>query len=316
VAPQTFNGWFVVAAPWTPYACKVPGKGVTGTCTVMDVVHHVTHTQSALRILEDGKISRGLIYDECSLNASRTTVVWLSPNQWYWGSRYGSVEFTYPFKDLVKGQKIYWVEVQTNYKPPACRFLIADHDVTHLPVQLYDASREDGPLRYAEGLWYWNHTYTGEFLFHDVLRLGDCQKVDFIKHHADFCAIGGCHEQGKEGDGAAGRVIAYILSRKARAIDKPLIVTDPKKALSFGVERGLSQICLALGAISKKLNGPLKLDTSVDATLRAAMLQYAIGERKAAKETVALIGSDDLFHQRLAAMVEAHFGLKSDVLAA
>jgi hypothetical protein len=78
----------------------------------MDVVHHVTHTSAALRILEDRKISRGPIYDECSLNDSRTTVVWLSPNQRVYGSRYGNVEFTFDFNALVNGQKIYWLEVQ------------------------------------------------------------------------------------------------------------------------------------------------------------------------------------------------------------
>jgi len=281
----------------------------------MDVVHHVTHTASALRILEDGRISRGLIYDECSLNASRTTVVWLSPNQWYWGSRYGNVEFTFAFKDLVKGQKIYWVEAQKGYNPHACRFLITDQDVKHLPVLLYDASREAGPLRYAEGLWYWNYTYTGEFLFHDVLWLGDCQKMDFIKHHANYCAIGGCNDKGKEGDNAAGRVIAYVLSRQTAAIDKPLIVTDPKKALSAGVERGVARICLALGAVGKKLNGPLTSIADVDATLRAALLQYALDEPKAALETAGLISSSDLFYERLAHMINQHFGLKSAWLA-
>jgi hypothetical protein len=57
-----------------------------------------------------------------------------------------------------------WVEVQKNYNPKACRFLITDEDVSHLPVKLYNASRDEGPLRYAEGLWYWNWTYIGEFM--------------------------------------------------------------------------------------------------------------------------------------------------------
>ena len=282
----------------------------------MTIAHHVTHTPAALRILEDNKITRGLIYDECALNDSRTTVVWLSPNEWYWGSRYGSVQFTFNFEDLIKGRKIYWVEVHTGYKPHACRFLITDQDVKHLPVQFYDAAREEGPLRTVDGLWYWNYTYTGEFLLEASLLLNDCRKADFIRHHAQYCAIGGCQDQGKEGDGAAGRVIAYVLSRKTSAIDKPLIVTDPKKSLSTAVERGLSQICMALGAISGKLKGPLKSDDNVDAALRAALLQYAEGERKAANETTKLIGSDDLFRRRLGSMVEDHFGLKSDLLAA
>jgi hypothetical protein len=143
-----------MAPPWKPYACPVPSKGTTGTCTVIKVVHHVTHTPAALRILEDNKISRGLIYDECALNDSRTTVVWLSPNEWYWGSRYGSVQFTFNFEDLTKGRKIYWVEVHSGYSPHACRFLITNQDVKHLPVQVYDAAREEGPLRQVDGVWY------------------------------------------------------------------------------------------------------------------------------------------------------------------
>ena len=102
----------------------------------MDLVHHVTHTHAALRIIEDRKITRGLIYDKCSLNDTRTTVVWLSPNQWVNGSRYGNVEFTYNFKNLTKHCKVYWVEVHTGYSPHACRFLITDEDVSHLPVRL------------------------------------------------------------------------------------------------------------------------------------------------------------------------------------
>ena len=155
--------WFGMAAPWKPYVCTVPSKGVTGTCSVMDVVHHVTHTGASLRIIEDRKIARGLIYDECSLNDSRTMVVWLSPNRWVNGSRYGNVEFTYDFNSLVEQCKIYWVEVQRRYSPPACRFLITGDNVSHLPVQAYDPKTDEGPLRHVDGLWYWNFTYTGEF---------------------------------------------------------------------------------------------------------------------------------------------------------
>jgi len=127
-------------------------------------------------------------------------------------------------------------------------------------------------LRHAEGLWYWNWTYTGEFMLQSTLRLSDCHKVDFIKHHDIYCSIGGCNDRGKEGDRAAGRIIAYILSRGTNIIDDPLITTKPKKALSFAVDRGLSRTLFALGASAGKLEGPLKTDVSVDAALRAATL--------------------------------------------
>jgi hypothetical protein len=139
--------------------------------------------------------------------------------------------------------------------------------------------------------------------------------LDFIKHHDKFCALGGCGDHGSNGDRASARAIAYILSRGLPVIDQPLIDTDPKKALSTAVERGLSRLCAGLGAMSNKLSGPLKIDSSVDTTLRAALLQFALGEGQSAKETAKLIGSDDLLRARLAQMVEDHFGLKSDVLA-
>jgi hypothetical protein len=264
----------------------------------MDVVHHVTHTPAALRIIEDRRITRGLIYDKCSLNDSRTTVVWLSPNRWVNGSRYGNVEFTYDFEGLANRRKIYWVEVHTGYSPHACRFLITDEDVAQLPVLPYDPVSDEGPLRKADGIWYWNFKYTGEFLLQDPLRLSDCTRVEFIKHHDDFCALGGCNDRGKDGAGAAGRVIAQILSRDISTIDKPLIETDPEKALSSGVDTGLSRILNALKATSGTLDGPLKSHDSVDAALRAALLQYASGEASAAVETASLVGSDDIFRKR------------------
>jgi hypothetical protein len=93
------------------------------------------------------------------------------------------------------------------------------------------------------------------------------------------------------------------------------MTTNPKKALSFGVDRGLSRILLVLGASVGELEGPLKTDVSVDAALRAALLQYATGEVNAAKQTASLIGSDEIFRKRLSNLVEDHFGLKSEVLA-
>src|SRR5436309_1091969 len=124
-----------------------PAKGRTGTCTVLRCVHHVTHTEAALRILADYKITRGLIYDESVLNDTRTTVVWLSPNTWFHGSRYGNVQFSFDFTDIVAKRKVYWVEAQTKYSPHAYRFIISDENLSHLPVKAYDVNADEGPLR-------------------------------------------------------------------------------------------------------------------------------------------------------------------------
>ena len=44
----------------------------------LDVVRHVVHLPTARRIIEDGRIKAGLIYDESRLNTSRLSVVWVS----------------------------------------------------------------------------------------------------------------------------------------------------------------------------------------------------------------------------------------------
>jgi hypothetical protein len=297
--------------PWKPYACTVPTTGVTGTCSVLSTVHHVTHTEPALRILADGKVTRGLIYDESILNDSRTTVVWLSPNNWYNGSRYGCVQFTFDFADIVARRKIYWVEVR-EYKRHACRFIISDQDLSKLPVTAYDPTKEEGPLRHVGGVWYWNSEHTAEFLLDSSLLLHYCKKVDFILHHDKFCAApGGCGELGHDGTNAAGRVLAFLLARGFRGFNDTLIDTEPKTALSTAAERGILH---AYEQISADLGGPAKTNDNVDAALCAALLQLAIGEATLAQATAKLIGSDDLLTRRLAELVKRHFKLESTAL--
>jgi len=168
------------------------------------------------------------------------------------------VQFTFDFTDIAAGRKIYWVEVR-KYKRHAYRFIISNQDLKKMPVTAYDATSEEGPLRYAKGVWFWNSEHTAEFLLDASILLHQCKKIDFKKHHAMFCALpGGCNDLGGDGESAAGRVMAYVLSRCLRGIDLPLIETTPKKALSTAAERGISSLCAALDAESGKLSGPLK----------------------------------------------------------
>lgn len=300
-----------MTTPWKPYACTVPAAGVAGTASVLSTVHHVTHTGPALRILADGQVTRGLIYDECILNDSRTTVVWLSPNNWHNGSRYGSVQFTFNFADIVARRKIYWVEVR-KYKNHAYRFMISDKDLSKLPVTPYDPTKEEGPLRQVGGVWYWNSEHTAEFLLDSSLILHFCKKIDFVKHHEKMCAApGGCGQLGQDGTNAAGRVLAFLLSRDLRGLNDTLIVTDPKAALSTAAQRGILK---AYEDLSRNLGGPAKSNDDVDAALRAALLQLAAGEETHAQATAKLIRSDDLLCRRLAELVKRHFKLESTAL--
>src|SRR5689334_17298236 len=90
----------------------------------LDTVRHVVHVAPARRIIEDGRIKAGLVYDESRLNRSRISVSWLSANTWAFGSIYGTVEFQFDWKSLVQGQNVYWVEAMDKYNPTAYRFLL------------------------------------------------------------------------------------------------------------------------------------------------------------------------------------------------
>lgn len=107
---------------WTPYRCNIPAPGQTGfsqsICATLDEVYHVAHVPAACRILEDGMIRAGLIGDESRLKKTRTSVIWVSGNYWNPGSIYGTVQFTFPWKELIRGKRIYWVEVM-DYPNPA-----------------------------------------------------------------------------------------------------------------------------------------------------------------------------------------------------
>jgi hypothetical protein len=97
-------------AEWDRFKFEI-GKGNSNELTT---VRHVVHLPLARRIVEDGRIKAGLVYDESRLNKSRIGVAWVSANTWGPGSIYGTVEFQFAWADLVAGQKVYWVEAM-NY---------------------------------------------------------------------------------------------------------------------------------------------------------------------------------------------------------
>src|SRR5690242_19989369 len=104
---------------WEKFKFQV-GQGHSRELTT---VRHVVHVQFARRIIEDGKIKAGLIYDESRLNKSRISVTWVSANTWGLGSIYGTVEFQFNWSTLIASQKIYWVE-SMDYNPKAYRLLL------------------------------------------------------------------------------------------------------------------------------------------------------------------------------------------------
>lgn len=61
-------------AEWDTYRCKIPTSAgrKPGDAPALTTVYHVVHLPTARRILEDGRLRAGLVYDESKLNRSRT----------------------------------------------------------------------------------------------------------------------------------------------------------------------------------------------------------------------------------------------------
>jgi hypothetical protein len=169
--------------PWDKYRI-IPGEEVE-----IERVRPVAHLTAAQRIVEDGTIRSGLVYDKSILNKSRIVVTWLSANTWNDGSLYGTVEFLFDWDDIVKDQKIYWVEGIDEYKPPAFRLLLSKRITPSRHVVEYDPEKDDGPLRFENGKWLRARNLNSEFMLEEDLSLSRCVELDFVKHHHRFCNL-------------------------------------------------------------------------------------------------------------------------------
>jgi len=152
----------------------------------LTTVQHIAHVESARRIIQDGRIKAGLVYDQSKLNKYRISVAWVSANSWALGSIYGTVEFQFSWADLVAGRNLYWVEAMTNYNPTAFRLLLSARDITR--VARYNPMTDDGPLQLRNGTYYWNGNYTSEFMIEDDLSLDRCTGIRFVAHHQQYCS--------------------------------------------------------------------------------------------------------------------------------
>lgn len=181
--------------PWAPYAVGNPSTRTNWNepaCTPFTSISHVTHIENAISILRLGKVLPQLVYDESILNDDRILVNWLSPNYWSPGFRYGNVMFSFDFKALIAGMRIYWVETMSAYNPTALRLLITGQDRSSDDrLMPYNPEDRTGPWWYDRGseTHFRNGNYTLEFMLEDELELGAAQTVSLVNHHNDFCCM-------------------------------------------------------------------------------------------------------------------------------
>jgi hypothetical protein len=221
---------------WVKFAAKGDARAK------LDQVHHIAHLPEALQIIEAGRIKAGLVYDESRLTTTRTSVSWFSANQWAYGSRYGTVQFTFDWSDLVDGRTIFWVEAIDRYKPPAYRFLLTGKvDDQKLPsgVVPYDPRKSGGPLSLNRNEWFWNGSYTSEFMIDSDVELSRCRSIKTVSHHRRYCSLPpNCREMNWGSHEAASLIITRLLGHGigSKHVREALL---EKGRLGFTAEDGL-----------------------------------------------------------------------------
>lgn len=273
----------------------------------LSTVRHIIHAPSACRVLDDGKLKSGLIYDDSRLNKYRLNVVWVSANTWHFGSIYGTVEFQFTWPNIVAGQNIYWVEAM-NYKPIAYRFLLSKNKYSSAVVSPYDPEKDDGPLKLKDGKYYWNCEYTSEFMIEADLLLARCTGIDFVTHHQLYCRLDGnaCedrqHNPNPKRTGS--KMLSFILARNVHAIDKHL-----KPPGSHGqiteldvAYEGLEEV---FGGV--EFSGTASSPADCENLTRGSIAQYSAGQADQAKKLLSMMISKNHFTEALTAIVRAHF---------
>jgi hypothetical protein len=174
---------------WQKYKVGKPStrKGWTEPdCVPFEKVTHVSHVREAFRMFEDQTIRSISAGSKGKLR--HTAVVWLSPNFWTHGSRYGNVSFKFDWKTLVRDKRFYWVGTIEHPKTTACQILITKEHDLELDVYPYDTG--EGPLYYdsEREIWYSNQKHiTCEVMVDRDIPLSECETVSFEDHHAQYC---------------------------------------------------------------------------------------------------------------------------------
>ncbi|WP_117195939.1 hypothetical protein [Rhizobium terrae] len=302
---------------WDAYRIRIPkpGERESGVST-LEEIYHVVHPPEARRILELGKISAGIVYDESRLNVTRTHVAWLSANRWGPGSIYGTVEFTFPWLPLIAGRRFYWVEAITTYNPPAYRILATDKDVSNLTfLKPYDPSVDKGPLRERNGSWYWDHEDTSEFLIDRDLDLSECVNFQGTAHRRDRCRMHGrqCRELETPHYTTGGRMLSFIISHDIHCIDhvfKSRVPPGIDRPLSYEFSNGISGIWFAFTVHKDaRFSGDVTNRKSSKAIVKGALALHGADQEDAARQLTRMLKNEETFLSALQEVVNDHFGI-------
>lgn len=276
----------------------------------IESVYHVAYLPVGKRIVEDGQVNSGLIYDRSLLNRSRISVAWLSANTWAQGSLYGTVSFAFPWAEIIKDQNIYWVEAITDYSPTAFRFLLTKRDKPSRHLQPYDPERDNGPLRLRDGKWLRAGHLTSEFMIEEDLSLDRSIELDFISHHHTYCNLNGgaCEELRRQPrpQKTAASMLAHTLARNDHSIDR-LWKPAGVRAVFTPLETGYSGLLTELGGRKTDFGGALRRPESCGEALMGALSLYSLNRIPEARKLLSLVSSFEHLERALLKVVRRHF---------
>jgi hypothetical protein len=308
IARNETSRWVVDMKEWEKY--KIKGD-LAEAGAELATVRHIAHVPDARRIIEDGKIKAGLVYDESRLNRSRISVSWVSANTWVYGSIYGTVEFQFDWETLIEGKKVYWVEAITRYNPTAYRFLLTTGDLNASSVvEPYNPIKDDGPLRKSGNRWYWNgDNLTSEFMIDDDLHLRKTTGLNFVSHHPQLCRAFGSscvdRRDNPTRDETGGRVLAYVLGHEIHVLDKYLKPTGGQDRNQL-LDTAYNGLHAALYD-ETDFGGPLHNAASCEKVVTGALALYGMDQLRSALDLLTLLKSAEGLNKALAEIVRKHF---------
>ena len=295
---------------WERYSCG-GGKPerFSNRKVELQFIRHIAHVAQAQRILAEGQVVASLVGDECRLKATRTSVVWLSANDWSAapnGSIYGGVEFVFDWQKIVDQYPyIYWVEGIPLYNPAAYRFLFSREKVCTTLVVRYDPSTAQGPLMCEDGQWFWNGEHTSEFMIADDLDVNLCERVGFVPHRKCRTYGSGCPDQELQPEDARLLILAHVLASGTHAGEDALRRRD--SASLNQIDRFIERFCKVAGkwcGSKVRLRGS---NTSV-ALARAILALWSHRDFGSAKRLVRLLPDQDALRSALCSVIAKHLG--------
>jgi len=304
---------------WTKYSVGKPSttkNWVEPDCLPLDIISHACHIHHALDAVREGSILPRLVYDQSKLNTERVTVVWLSPNSWYQGSRYGNVEFDFHLADLLLNRKPYWVET-AQYSIRAPRILLTKSVNVPSALQPYDPTRGDGPWWHdtTNNTHWWNGQITLEFMIDEPMPLSQCAGISFISHHDDYCCLNrynpkSCRDLGRLKESGRNRFISSIVLRNLRSVDNLFAKNGTASAdlKAFGAD-------LYAGILYRhktECTGSVTSQVELAPVLARAYLDARLHERLNEAKLIAKQFTEPVeLAKSCGHLVNAHFGLES-----